>query len=1019
MQRLVGRTPAPWAELKRAVTRANCTWVGVMPNWGARMSKSNRGALQDYVARLRRSDRGVAEVLDRMQLEGRRPSWSREVSKAMRSALREPQPPRLEGFGIPEEPPDELDYESIALRLGRPVYEIARGRVVLPTAPEEDDLWPNRLTPSADKLAQAISCVGRINMKNHPGAMPYAGTGWLIAPNVIVTNRHVGRVFAQSEGRGFDFRAGFDRVSKITVDWNPLMEVANTGSHVFSVEEILYIANDTEDDVAFMRVASKDNHTPLGNLEPIGRHYDFPEQVAVIGYPGRDANFPDQSLMEKIFGGVFGRKRFSPGQLNSMDKLGVTHDCSTLGGCSGAPVIDIQTGDVCALHFAGAFLKANYAVPMLRVQALHDRVRQPGSWSIPKAPSTTDGLPPDQTPVQPPRSTVEASGPSQQPGITMTAMAPDNIGSREVRITVPVEIVVRIGGAVVTDTAAASPFPSKSEPPVKAPMSSDAPGAPRAQSSVITYAATSPTVASASFDEALEEARQQLGSRHDVLAIEPGWRFVDGWIKDERAIVVSVRCKKPLDQLPALGVTPLPAHFRGVRVDVRTAALVDARGQAMDTDLLAEAPWQSAYTPMPGLLREVEEAMRIVLHSSPDCGWKHLSGFLGGAPSSLTVGMYDFTAPHVVAAFEQAALNPNSRLSLVLQRGEDIGKGTKLNDFSDVDTVERLRIAFGERLHFAWASVGTGGLFQTSYHIKVAVKDQAAFWLSSGNWQSSNQPVEDPFAGKDTTPTLLATCNREWHVIVENRALADIFEQHLVRDRIQAAEQGGEEAMAEPETMVWVPEDTFQPTQVELEAPTRYFPEIVVSDRIRVMPLLTPDNYAPHVRDLIRSAKKRVWFENQSFSMRERGKNPPHYEQLLESLLECQNNGLDVRIIFRRIGDVRKTVTNARSFGFDPSLIRILTNCHTKGLIVDDGAVLVGSHNWTGAGTTTNRDASLIIYEKRAVDHYAEMLDYDWDRAGPPRIDEGVQPAVVATQDDIVIPPRMVRMPLSKWLGQE
>jgi len=38
------------------------------------------------------------------------------------------------------------------------------------------------------------------------------------------------------------------------------------------------------------------------------------------------------------------------------------------------------------------------------------------------------------------------------------------------------------------------------------------------------------------------------------------------------------------------------------------------------------------------------------------------------------------------------------------------------------------------------------GWVASSYHIKVAVRDDEAAWLSSGNWQSSNQPPADPLA---------------------------------------------------------------------------------------------------------------------------------------------------------------------------------------------------------------------------------------------------------------------------------
>jgi endonuclease G len=42
----------------------------------------------------------------------------------------------------------------------------------------------------------------------------------------------------------------------------------------------------------------------------------------------------------------------------------MTHDSSPLGGNSGSAIIDVARAEVIALHFAGEYLKANYAVPM-------------------------------------------------------------------------------------------------------------------------------------------------------------------------------------------------------------------------------------------------------------------------------------------------------------------------------------------------------------------------------------------------------------------------------------------------------------------------------------------------------------------------------------------------------------------------------------------------------------------------------------------------------------------------------
>ena len=69
----------------------------------------------------------------------------------------------------------------------------------------------------------------------------------------------------------------------------------------------------------------------------------------------------------------------------------MTHDCSTLGGNSGSAVIDVNSGDVVALHFAGEYLKQNYAVPMADL-AEDSEVTDAGV-------ETEHGPTPDQLPV--------------------------------------------------------------------------------------------------------------------------------------------------------------------------------------------------------------------------------------------------------------------------------------------------------------------------------------------------------------------------------------------------------------------------------------------------------------------------------------------------------------------------------------------------------------------------------------------------------------------------------------------
>src|SRR5262249_25119398 len=94
-------------------------------------------------------------------------------------------------------------------------------------------------------------------------------------------------------------------------------------------------------------------------------------KVVVIGYPARDDR-SDLALQDRVFNRTYNVKRLQPGFIRARAEIqsfvnnvnAMTHDGSTLGGHSGSAVIDIDSGDIVALHFAGEYLKANYAVPM-------------------------------------------------------------------------------------------------------------------------------------------------------------------------------------------------------------------------------------------------------------------------------------------------------------------------------------------------------------------------------------------------------------------------------------------------------------------------------------------------------------------------------------------------------------------------------------------------------------------------------------------------------------------------------
>jgi hypothetical protein len=530
--------------------------------------------------------------------------------------------------------------------------------------------------------------------------------------------------------------------------------------------------------------------------------------------------------------------------------------------------------------------------------------------------------------------------------------------------------------------------------------------------------ATTATIA-----EAVDAARRALALRSDVVAIRDGYRFKAGWITDERCVVVYVRRKLTPEQLAASGMTAMPDQFLGVPVDIAVAALSEPGSFALiqHAQAAASAP-VSNYRKRPDLpLNLVEDDMEVIAHASPDAGWPTLRSFLGRIETRLTVGMYEYTAPHILEAMQAAFSSNTKALSLVLQNRNEARKpgSPTEHDLLEQQTVDALEHDLAHRFDFAWASVkGRNRLFDTSYHIKVAVRDAAEFWLSSGSWRSSNQAPFDPIADGDQTPPLLDRYDRDWHVVVAHQGLATLLEKHLLRDRLEAAAvQAATFAAAisaEPE--VWVPQ--MVAAAALAAAPPIYRPPLRVNRTVKVQPLLTPDNYAEHVIGYISDAKHSVLFQNQSLAPK--NPNGADFEKLLQALLAKQKDpNIDTRIIIRSgfAGD-RELLSALKDFGFDTSRERVhlQDGLHAKGIVIDNESVLVGSHNWTTSGTAFNRDASLIFFDPEIAKYFSKLFEYDWSRK-PVGVNESLVAAEFVQPGDPPTRPGMMRMPLSEWAG--
>ncbi|OWK22177.1 hypothetical protein AJ88_15685 [Mesorhizobium amorphae CCBAU 01583] len=88
---------------------------------------------------------------------------------------------------------------------------------------------------------------------------------------------------------------------------------------------------------------------------------------------------------------------------------------------------------------------------------------------------------------------------------------------------------------------------------------------------------------------------------------------------------------------------------------------------------------------------------------------------------------------------------------------------------------------------------GRTGLISDAYHIKVTVRQDDSFWLSSGNWKAtSSQPVISQ-EQRDNAADVDLPGNREWHVVIDNATLAGRFRSHILQDFQRSHDLGGSE----------------------------------------------------------------------------------------------------------------------------------------------------------------------------------------------------------------------------------
>lgn len=789
-----------------------------------------------------------------------------------------------------------------------------------------------------ERGARAARSVGRVVIRNANGAIVGFGTGFLVAPRILMTNNHV--LGSQEEAANSLIEFNFQRKLDGTLE--------RTVSFPLRPQEFFF--TDAALDVTVIAVGETSGEESLSQ-------FGF---LPLLGAEGKVAKTEAVNIIQHPNGE---EKQLALRENEVIDLLEtfIHYRTDTSPGSSGSPVLNDQW-EVVALHHSGVPVRDSSG----RIIAVNDQLWSPEmgetrvKWKANEgvrisriaAFLRTAKLTPEQRNLLKLESAAVSVPPMPPSGITVGPGIVSRVEDGQLTMSIPLTIAVSLGIGGIG----------------KAPAKPDVPIVDLIQPQ------------SVGIDAAVEEVRRILRDVPEVIEVRKGWKFRNGWITDERSVVVVVNEKLSETELRESGREPLPQSVGGFSIDVRPATplLHLGLGGGLFAERFALEAFRKPKIRYKGppnaaaLLAPFRERMRLIAHASPDAGFPQLASFINRTASDFRVAMFDFGAPHIVSALSKQLKPSGRRMQITIQPGESLGGGSKANDLTDEQSLEALRKAMGKRLKSALIRPSSsGGYVASSYHIKVAVRDSEEAWLSSGNWQSSNQP-DQPSKTEAQKRALLNGFNREWHVIAKGPKIARTLKTFLDHDFKNGPEPETMESVAFPMVELIVPPDALEAAKA-----VKLFPALEIDDEVDVQVALTPDNYAKVALALIESATEKVFFENQSFSIL--NENDDQFQALLSALLAKQRAGLDVRIIFRDIGDVATALERAKDFGFDMKKIRVHRHCHTKGIVVDRREVMVGSHNWTNSGAVFNRDASLRILNTKVAGYFEDLFLFDWE----------------------------------------
>jgi subtilisin family serine protease/phosphatidylserine/phosphatidylglycerophosphate/cardiolipin synthase-like enzyme len=413
-------------------------------------------------------------------------------------------------------------------------------------------------------------------------------------------------------------------------------------------------------------------------------------------------------------------------------------------------------------------------------------------------------------------------------------------------------------------------------------------------------------------------------------------------------------------------------------------------GSGMAIELSSGCPFTSNYQHRE--LNWLTISGKATLFASPDSTFQAIKEALGDVDNGdeVFIAIYDFSVNYVAELIKEA-INKGARVKLMVDK--DKRKGSHESEAQIIQDLRNSGVAF------AWTPSCNNNFLRmfTNCHQKTVVvsafKDNKVIprkvMISSGNWSTGGIPYNIWLKNGQTynknPKKPFKNGNREWGIIIENKEIAQQFYEILIKD-FEESKNAESRGLTSPAVEEFIEEELLSDLFEEdiSDQPKQLFPPANVTlKKVKVLPLLCPDNYSSVVSKLLESATKSIWIQQQTINP-----NGRHgiVNSIIDSIIKAKNKKPNLDVKFMRSSkfmsntnlaalkqlqraDCEVKFHNPRQYG----------HLHNKGIIIDGTTVIISSTNFTDTSIFENRECGIVIQSEVVSKYFRRLFELDWN----------------------------------------